>query len=130
MPRFLKCRQTITKANPGKVVTLPGVMRRRKQIGVVETTGGDVDEPDAIAMLVCQGAAATRAEGAAHGLGRMELRRVPPKQLKLPDRKSNPGDDRRRCDAPTALTMTHHAVRRHATDAIANCAANASAFSL
>jgi len=104
-------------------------MRRRKQIGVIQATGGDVDKPDPIAMLVRQGAAATRTEGAAHGLGRMKLRRMPTKQLKLRCRKSNPGDDRRRCDAPTALTMTHHAVRRRAMDAIANCAANASAFS-
>src|SRR6476659_484517 len=104
-------------------------MRRRKQIGVVETAGGDIDKPDGIAMLIRQGAAATRTEGAAHGLGRMKLRRMPAKQLKLPYRKGNPGDDRRRCNAPTALTMTHHAVRRHAADPIANCATNTSAFS-
>src|SRR6476469_846422 len=104
-------------------------MRRWKQVNVVETARRDIDETPAIAMLIRQRRAADGAERASNRLGRVKLRRMSAEQPKFRDRKCNPGDDRRSCDATTALAVADHAVRGRATDAIPNGTADAPAFS-
>src|SRR5206468_10134623 len=99
------------------------------QVGIVESTRRDVDKPNLITVLIRQRSSACSTKTAADRLGRMKLRRLSTKQLKLRRRECDPSDYRCTCDSPTTLTMTHHGVRRRAADAITNCPADTTAFS-
>jgi len=52
MSGFLKCWQAIAEAYPREIVTKPRVMRGWKGFRTIEATRGDVDESDAITVLV------------------------------------------------------------------------------
>jgi len=129
MSRLLKRGQIVPEANPCEIVTEPGVMRWGKQIWVVETTCRDVDEPNAIAVMIRQRSSAGRAKPPTYWLGRMKLGRLPAQQLKPCRGECDPGDRWCACNAPTRLTMTHHAVGWCAIDSVANCSAHTAALS-
>jgi hypothetical protein len=52
MPRLLERRQAIAETHPCEIVTQPGVVRWRKQIGVVEAASRYIDKAHAITMFV------------------------------------------------------------------------------
>jgi len=52
LPPLLKRWQAVAEAHPREIVTQPGVMRWGKQIGIIETAHGYIDESPIVTMLV------------------------------------------------------------------------------
>jgi len=128
MARPLERWQPIAEMEPPQIVAQPRMMRRRKQIGVVEGTRRDIDEAGPIGMLIGEGCSTACAKGAAHGRRGMKLGRPPLNQVKLCARERDPGNYRCTGEAAAGLTMADHAAGRLARDAIANCTAEAAAI--